>query len=132
MFSGISSVEGFGESDAEEILDSLAGVDLIPDTADSSSTSQGSRPGSNGSTESVNSNSSSPGADLHLMSWSRGVNLALVKTTTTYPKGRVEKQHVASVGYTESVKPEEIDPQALFKYLQREFVEYMSGKYFLK
>lgn len=70
VFSGISSVEGFAESDAEELLESLASVDLIPDTADSSSTSQESRPGSNGSTESVNSKS--PGADLHLMSWSRG------------------------------------------------------------
>ena len=105
VFSNISCVEGFGESDAEEHLDSLAytydnafsgstssqifGVDLTPDTADSLNTSQESRPEPNGMSESVNSNSSSPGADggssPHVMV--QGVNLALVKTTTTYPDG---------------------------------------------
>ena len=82
----------------------------------------------------MNSNSSAPGADggssPHVMV--QGVNLALVKTATTYPDGRVEEQRVASVGYTESVKPGDIDPQALFNYIQSEFIEYMSGNYFQK
>ena len=49
------------------------------------------------------------------------------KTTKTYPDGRTEEQRIASVGYTNSVNPTDIDPQALFNYIQGEFLEYVSG-----
>ena len=62
----------------------------------------------------------------------QGVNLSLVKTTTTFADGRVEEQRVASVGYTNSVDPKDIDPQALFNYIHGEFVEYMNGHYHRK
>ncbi|MCG7878427.1 MAG: hypothetical protein N0C90_19165 [Candidatus Thiodiazotropha endolucinida] len=59
----------------------------------------------------------------------QGVNLSLVRTTTAYPDGRIEEQRVASVGYTNSVNPGDINPQALFNYIQGEFVQYMNGNY---
>ena len=62
----------------------------------------------------------------------QGVNLSLVKTTATFADGRVEEQRVASVGYTYSVDPKDIDPQALFNYIHGEFVEYMNGHYHRK
>ena len=37
---------------------------------------------------------------------------------------------MASVGYTASVNPEDIDPQALFNFIHGEFVEYMNGNYY--
>ena len=64
------------------------------------------------------------------MSWSKGMNEALVKKTTTYPDGRVKEQCVAPVGYTESAKPVDFDPHALINYLQREF-EYIRFCVFL-
>ena len=51
----------------------------------------------------------------------KGVNLSLVKTTTTHLDGLVEEQRIAFVGYTNSVDLRDIDPQALFDYIQHEF-----------
>ena len=58
-----------------------------------------------------------------------GINISLVRTTKTHPDDRVEEQRVASIGYTNSVNPRDINLQALFNCIQGEFVQYMNGNY---
>ena len=153
-FSDISTAvfeEDLGESDAEELLDQLAEAydeafpehesasgssssvdDNSADVPTSSSSSNhdqgynGAGTTTDGSTTGGTTTDDATSSNTVLV---QSVNLSLVRTTIKHPDGRVEEQRVASVGYTNSVNPADIDPQSLFNYIQGEFIEYINGHY---
>ena len=140
--SDISTVDfdEFGESNSEDMLHKLAEAydiafpdksSATPASNSSSDTSTCFSPDDLSSSETsgcLTSNGTDASQPQVLV---QGINLSLVRTTRTYPDGKIEEQRVASVGYTNSVNPGDINPQELFSYIQREFVEYMNGNYYM-
>lgn len=140
--SDISTVDfdELGESDSEDMLHKLAEAydnafpvksSATPASNSSSDTSTSFSPDDLSSSETSGCSTSNGTDASQPQVLVQGINLSLVRTTRTYPDGKIEEQRVASVGYTNSVNPGDIIPQELFSYIQREFVEYMNGNYYM-